>query len=67
MKTCLECKYFYEVDATQTAEIYHRCKHPKLTHPDPVLGDVVKSVPAAEVRDDVNRCGPEGQWFEGRA
>ena len=64
MKTCVECKYFYEVDATQSQEVYHRCTNPRLRVESPVLGLISNSRPAAEIRDDINLCGPEGQWYE---
>jgi len=67
MKTCRDCQYFFEAFGGGDESIYHRCAHPKLRIESPVLGLISNSRPAAEIREDVNRCGPEAQWFEDRA
>jgi hypothetical protein len=62
MIVCKDCKYFFEVGGDEP--IYLRCAHPKLRIESPVLGVISTSRPAHLMREDVNRCGPEGQWYE---
>jgi hypothetical protein len=66
MNVCRSCKHFFEVFGDDVP-LYKRCGHPNLRIESPVLGLISASRPADEIRDDVNRCGPEGQWFEDRA
>ncbi len=62
-KPCCACQHFVQYDGDQGA-LYFRCANPRLHVVSPVLGKIPASRPASEIRDDVNRCGPEGQWFE---
>jgi hypothetical protein len=62
-KLCIECKHYREYGGDQGA-LYCRCANPRLAVASPVLGNIPATRPASEIRDDVNRCGKEGQWFE---
>jgi len=64
---CKDCRHYHHEavhQPTEVSDIYHLCKNPKLKTQDFVLGGVRGSKAAHQVREDVDLCGPEGQWFE---
>jgi hypothetical protein len=61
---CIDCRHFFEVDASQPQQEYHRCQHPSLAFLSPVSGVIPVTRAAAEVRANSNLCGPDGAWFD---
>jgi hypothetical protein len=67
MKLCKDCKYAEITVAGASVDC--RCHHPQAAvppQPDYISGNPGKALPgnAVWIRDDPDRCGPDGKWWE---